>query len=124
MAMSIAESVIIAAGTAIAPNGSEAVPVAAGTGATIGPFADYANSFAFRVTNGSSAPTVALTIAFYGVAGARLYEVGRYTHDTSNSSAFTGAIPCPPGFAYFTARAFGNATNPVTVEVFLERQVP
>jgi hypothetical protein len=124
MAMTIQEAVIIAAGTVIAPGGTEAVPVAAGAPAAVGPFADYANSFAYRITNGGTAPGSPLTIVFYGVAGGRLYEIDRVSGDSITNSTFHGVIPCPPGFASFTARTFGNSSQNVTAEVYLERQVP
>jgi hypothetical protein len=123
MAMTIAEATIIAS-TSIPANGTEAAPVTAGNGATVGPFADYGNSFAFRVSNGASAPGSPLTVVFYGVSGSRLYEIDRYTHDTTASSVVSGAVPCPPGFGTFTAKAFGNTSQLVTAEVYLERQVP
>lgn len=123
MAMTITETSIIAAGTSIAAGGTEASPVAAGAPSTVGPFADYACSFAYRINNGT-APGTPLTLVFHGVAGGRLYEIGRIAGDTVLNSTFSGAVPCPAGFSSFTARAFGNTTNAVTVEVFLERQVP
>ena len=123
MALNNQESTIIAAETSVAPGGSEAAPNAAGTGATVGPFTDYADTFAYRITN-ATAPSTAITIAFYGVVGSRLYEVARVSGDTIANSFFSGTIPCPPGFSSFTARAFGNATSAVTVEVYLERQAP
>ena len=124
MAMTIAEATIIAAGTAIAPSGTESAPVPAGIGQTVGPFADYAASFAYRITNSNGALGAAATIVFYASAGGRLYEVDRVTGDTGAGSISHGTIPYPSGFAYATAKVFGNQTNPVTVEVYLERQVP
>ena len=124
MAMTTAEATIIAAGTSIAPGGTESSPVPAGVGATVGPFADYAATFAYRITNSGGALGAAATIVFYVSAGSRLYEVDRVTGDTAAASITYGTIPCPPGFAYATAKAFGNQTNAVTVEVYLERQVP
>jgi hypothetical protein len=124
MAYSIQEAPIIAAGTAIAPGGTEAAPVAAGAPAAVGPFADYADSFAYRITNGGTAPGSPLTIVFYGVASGRLYEIDRVSGDSVANSTFAGAIPCPPGFGSFTAKAFGNSSQNVMAEVYLERQVP
>jgi hypothetical protein len=133
MAMTLAEVTIIAASTAIAPGGTEASPVAAGTGGIVGPFADYANAFSYRITNGASAPGVALTIVFYGVrSDGTLEEIDRVSGTTNSSTTEvsngvlppSGVIPCPPGFAKFTARAFANTTNAVGAEVFLHRQVP
>jgi hypothetical protein len=124
MAMTVAEATIIAAGTSIAAGGTEASPVAAGIGATVGPYADYGCSFAYRITNGASAPGAPMTMVFYGVAGGRLYEVARVAGDTVANSSYSGAIACPPGFPSYTAKSFGNTTNAVTGEVYLERQVP
>ena len=124
MAMTTAEATIISAGTVIAAGGTEASPVAAGVGQTVGPFADYAATFAYRITNSGGSLGVGTTIVFYASAGGRMYEVDRVTGDTVAGSTLSGTIPCPPGFAYATAKVFGNQTNTVTVEVFLERQVP
>ena len=124
MAMTIAEASIIPAATAIAPGGTEASPVAGGGGTTVGPFADYANSFAYRIANGTTPPGSPLTIVFYGVASGRLYEIDRVSGDSIASSVSSGVIPCPAGFAYFTVKAFGNTSQNVSTEVFLERQVP
>jgi len=124
MAMSIAEATIIAAGTVIAPGGTESSPVAAGVGQIVGPFADYAASFAYRITNTGGALGAAPTIVFYVIVGSRLYEVDRASGDAVAGSISHGVIPCPPGFPSATAKVFGNQTNAVTVEVYLERQVP
>lgn len=124
MVMTTAEATIIAAGTVIAPGGTEATPVSAGVGQTVGPFADYAATFAYRITNSGGSLGAGATIVFYVSAGGRLYEVDRVTGDIAAGSALPGTIPCPPGFPYATAKVFGNQTNAVTVEVFLERQVP
>ena len=124
MAMTTAEATIIAAGTVIAPGGTEATPVSAGVGQTVGPFADYAATFAYRITNSGGSLGAGATIVFYVSAGGRLYEVDRVTGDIAAGSVQAGTIPCPPGFAYATAKVFGNQTNSVAVEVFLERQVP
>jgi hypothetical protein len=124
MAMTLAEASIIAAGTVIAAGGTEATPFAAGVGNTVGPFADYAASFAYRLTNSGGALGAPATIVFYVSAGGRLYEVDRVSIDTNSGSNISGTIPCPPGFPYATAKVFGNTTNAVTAEVYLERQVP
>jgi hypothetical protein len=124
MAMTIAEAIIFAAGTVVPQNGTEAAPVTAGVGNVVGPFADYANTFAYRITNSGSAPTSPLTIVFYGVVGTRLYEIDRVFGDVAQNSSFNGTVACRPGFGSYTAKAFGNQTNSVTVEVYLERQVP
>ena len=128
MAMTINEATIIAAGTSIPFGYAESAPSSSGTGAVVGPFADYADTFTYRITNGSTAPGSPVTIVFYGVVGtgasARLYEIDRVSGDAVASSTFAGSIPCHPGYAYFTARAFGNTSQNVTVEVFLERQTP
>jgi hypothetical protein len=124
MAMTIQEVAIIAAGTSIAPGGTEVSPLAAGAPAAVGPFVDYADSFTYRITNGATAPGSPLMIVFYGVAGGRLYEVDRVAGDSVASSTFSGAIACPPGFGSFAVKAFGNTSQAVTVEVYLERQVP
>lgn len=124
MAMTLAEATIIAAGTLIAAGGVEATPVAAGVGNTVGPFADYAASFAFRLANSAGALGAPATIVFYVSAGGRMYEVDRVSGDMVSGSSISGSIPCPPGYPYATAKVFGNTTNAVTAEVYLERQVP
>lgn len=123
MPMTTAEAIIIAAGTAVAPGGTEAQPVAAGIGVSVGPFADYAASFAYRLTN-SGALGAAPTIVFYGVIADRLYEVDRVTGDMLSGSVTSGVVPFPAGFPSATAKVFGNQTNQVVAEVYLERQVP
>lgn len=133
MAMTIAEATIIAAGTSIPFGASaattEAAPASAGVGDIVGPFADYGNTFSYRITNGSIAPGTALTIVFYGrTAGGRWYEIDRVSGDVVAGSAAivppSGTIPCPVGYVYFTAKAFGNTSQNVTAEVYLARQVP
>ena len=126
MAMTINEAAIIPAGTAI-PFGAytEDAPHANGRGAEVGPFTDYANTFAYRITNGATAPGSPVTVVFYAIGGnGRLYEVDRVTGDAVANSKYSGLIPCPAGFAKFTAKAFGNTSQDVMVEVFLGRQVP
>lgn len=124
MAMTIAEATIIAAGTSIPFGSAETAPPPAGVGATVGPFTDYADSFVYRIINGATAPGAPVVIVFYGVSSGRLYEIDRVTGNSVIDSTFSGAIPCPPGFGQFTAKAFGNTSQNVTVEVYLERQVP
>lgn len=128
MAMSIQEASILAAGTSIPYGTTETTVSTAGAGSVVGPFTDYGDSFAWRITNGSNAPGSPVTIVFYGVVGTganqRLYEIDRVSGDTVAGSSPSGSIMCPPGFSYFTAKAFGNTSQNVTVEVFLERQVP
>jgi hypothetical protein len=130
MAMTIAEATIIPAGTVI-PFGSytEAAPAPAGVGAVVGPFADYADTFVYRITNGSTAPGSPIVIVFYALtAGGRWYEVDRVSGDVVAGSTGvvppSGTIPCPAGCVSFTAKAFGNTSQNVTVEVYLARQVP
>ena len=124
MAMTIAEATIIAANTSIAAGGTEATPVAAGVGLTVGPFTDYSASFAYRLTNSAGALGAPATIVFYAVVGGRLYEVDRVTGTTGAGDVSSGTVPCPPGFPSATAKVFGNQTNAVVAEVYLERQVP
>jgi hypothetical protein len=129
MAMTIAEASILAAGTSVmfgatAATYTEAAPHSSGVGAIVGPFADYGDTFAYRITNGGLAPGAPIIIVFYGVANGRLYEIDRVSGDVAVNSTTSGSIPCPPGFSQFTAKAFGNTSQNVTVEVFLERQVP
>lgn len=127
MAMTNAEATIIAAGTAVAAGGTEVAPPTNGTGAVVGPFVDYGDTFSYRITNGASAPvTTPMTIVFYGsnVASGRWTEIARVAGDLVASSKYSGAIPCPVGFNYFYAVAYGAGTNGATVEVYLERQVP
>lgn len=130
MPMTIAEATIIAAGTVI-PFGSytEAAPAPAGAGAVVGPFADYGNTFSYRITNGATAPGAPVVIVFYGITAAgRWYEIDRVSGDVVAASASvvppSGTIPCPVGYVSFTAKAFGNTSQNVTVEVYLARQVP
>jgi hypothetical protein len=124
MAMTTAEATIIASGTLIAAGGIEATPVAAGVGQTVGPFADYAASFAYRLANSSGAVGAPATIVFYVSVGGRVYEVDRVSNTMGSGDTINGTIPCPPGYPYATAKVFGNMTNGVTAEVYLERQVP
>jgi hypothetical protein len=124
MAFGIQETPIFPVGSLVQPGGTEAAPHPSGLGPVVGPFADYAATFAYRITNGANAPGSGLTLVFYGVSGDRMYEIDRVYGDTStNSGPPPGVIPCPAGFAQFTARAFGNTVSPVGVEVYLERQV-
>ena len=128
--MTIAEATNIAAGTAI-PFGSytEAAPAPAGMGAIVGPFADYGDTFSYRITNGSTAPGTPIVIVFYGMTtGGRWYEIDRVSGDVvAGSGAIvppSGTIPCPAGYVSFTAKAFGNSSQNVAIEVYLARQVP
>lgn len=127
MALTNAEATIIAAGTAVAAGGTEAAPPTNGTGTVVGPFVDYGDTFSWRITNGASAPvSTPLTIKFYAsnVASGRWTEIAAMGGDLAANSMYSGAIPCPVGFNYFTAKAFGAGTNGATAEVYLERQVP
>ena len=127
MAMTNAEATIIAAGTAVSAGGTEAAPPTNGTGAVVGPFVDYADTFSVRITNGASAPvTSPMTLKLYAsnVASGRWTEIAAIGGDLVANSITSAAIPCPAGFNYFMAKAFGAGTNGATVEVYLERQVP
>lgn len=127
MAMTNAESTIIAAGTAVAAGGTEAAPPTNGTGAVVGPFVDFGDTFSVRITNGASPPvTSGMTVKVYAssVSSGRWTEIGSVTGDLIANSVISVPVQCPPGFNYFTAKAFGAGTNGATVEAYLERQVP
>jgi hypothetical protein len=123
--MNLQEATILAAGTVIPFGGTEAAPNVAGVGATVGPFADYTVSFSYRITNGATPPGTGVTLIFYGVSAAgRLYELDRVTGSVIASDSQSGSITVTGAYPSYTAKAFGNTSQNVTVEVYLARQVP
>jgi hypothetical protein len=119
MAITKSNKVIIAAGTSCAAGTTKASPGVTGTAYDCTTY--YGGELTWRITNGSSAPTVACTIQFQiSPDNSTWYDYYAVAGDVTASSAYSGAFILDRGAMYVRAIAYGNATNAVTVEAALQ----
>jgi hypothetical protein len=120
--MAITKSAVtILASVSIAAGGTKTSPSTGGTGSSVNTSAYYGGELTYKITNGGSAPGVALSLTFQashdGTAWYDYYTVGG---DTTASSITSGSIALDEGVMYVRAIAYGNTTNAVTVEAYLQ----
>lgn len=110
--------VAVLAAQSVAAGSTKAAPGL--TGPTVDCRTYYGGELTFKITNGT-APGVGLTIGFQvshdGVIWA---DYSSSTGDTVLNGGGSGAILLDRGVMYLRAVAYGNTTNAVTVEAYLQ----
>lgn len=114
-------AVTVLASASIAAGGTKASPVTAGIGASVNCAAYYGGELTWKITNGASAPGVAANLTFQvshdGTNWCDYYTVGG---DTTASGVNSGSILLDRGVMHLRAIAYGNTTNAVTAEAYLQ----
>jgi hypothetical protein len=120
MAISKVNKVLIAAGTS-SPAGTTSKTAPAYTGSSVDCTGMYGGELTYRITNGSSAPTVACSITFQiSPDGTNWFDYYTIGGDTSGSTMYSGSVILDRGVMMLRAIAWGNQTNAVTVEAALQ----
>jgi hypothetical protein len=111
--------VIIAAGTSSAPGATtKTAPSVTGTAIDCNTF--YGGELNYRITNGT-APNPAVTLTFQvSPDNAVWYDYYTVGGDTTTGTTYSGSIALDRGVMWVRAIAYGNQTNPVTVEATLQ----
>lgn len=113
-------AVTVLASVSVPTGGTKAAPNAAGVGATVDCRAYYGGELTYKITNGT-APGVALSLTFQvSHDGANWSDYYTVAGDTTASSINSGSIQLDRGVMYLRAIAYGNTTNAVTVEAYLQ----
>lgn len=118
--MAIAKSAVaVLASTSVAAGSSKTSPGAAGS--AIDCRAYYGGELTWKITNGTSAPGVALSLTFQvSHDGTNWYDYYTVAGDITASSINSSSIQLDRGVMYLRAIAYGNTTNAVTVESNLQ----
>ena len=112
-AVTILASVAVAAGSTKASPGQ--------TGTSVNCTAYHGGEIGWKATNGSSAPAAPVSITLQvSHDGTAWYDYYTITGDTAASGVTSGAVLLDRGVMYLRAIAYGNTTNPVTVELYLQ----
>jgi hypothetical protein len=112
-------AVAVLASTIVAAGSSKASPGLAGSAVDCRSY--YGGELTWKITNGASAPGVALSLTFQASHdGTNWYDYYTVAGDTTASSTNSGAIQLDRGVMYARAIAYGNTTNGVTVEANLQ----
>lgn len=114
-------AVTVLASVSVPAGGTKASPNAAGIGVTVDTRAYYGGELTYKITNGGSAPGVALSLTFQvSHDGTNWCDYLTVAGDTTASSINSGAIQLDRGVMYARVIAYANTTNPVTVEAVLQ----
>jgi hypothetical protein len=114
-------AVAVLASVSVPAGGTKASPQAAGTGAAVDCRAHYGGELTYKLTNTSSAPTVAPSVTFQASPdGTNWFDYYTAGGDTTASSVNTGSIQLDRGVMYVRVIVYGNATNAVTAEAGLQ----
>lgn len=118
--MAITKSAVtVLASTSVSAGSTKASPGA--TGSSIDCRSYYGGELTYKITNGGSAPGVALSLTFQSSHdGTNWYDYQTVAGDTTASSVNSGSIFLDQGVMYVRAIAYGNTTNSVTVEANLQ----
>ena len=113
-------SVLVLTSTSGAAGTTKAAPGA--TGAWINTTTYYGGDLGYTITNGASAPGVAMTVLFQTSPdnGTTVFDYYPISGETVASSVTTGNIWLDQGVMYVRAIAYGNTTNAVTVAANLQ----
>jgi len=104
------------------PAGTAASTPIAGAAVDVRTFAG--GEWAYKITNGASAPTVAATLVLQtSHDGAKWYDYFTIGGASGASGVSSGSVKMSEGVMYARAIAYGNATNAVTVESYLQARV-
>jgi hypothetical protein len=81
----------------------------------------YGGDLVYKITNGATAPTVAISITFQtSMDGTNWYDYYTASGDTVNSSIYSSTIQLDVGVMYVRIIAYANTVQPVTVEAYLQ----
>lgn len=118
--MAITKSaVVVLASTSASAGSTKASPGA--TGSAIDCRTYYGGELTYKITNGGSAPGVALSLTFQASPdGTAWFDYYTVAGDTTASSVNSGALQLDRGVMYVRAIGYGNTTNAVTVEAGLQ----
>jgi hypothetical protein len=115
------QPVIILAATNVNAGTTPASPVA-GPAVDVRAFAG--GEWGYKITNGSSAPTVACTLVLQtSHDGANWFDYYAVAGNTAASGVVSGSVAMTRGVMYARTIAFGNVTNAATVESALQAVV-
>ena len=115
------QPVTILAATNVPDATTAAAPVA-GAAADVRAFAG--GEWAYKITNGASAPTVPCTLVLQtSHDGANWYDYFVAGGPTGASGVSSGSIGMSAGVMFARVIAYGNVTNAVTVESYLQARV-
>lgn len=115
------QAVSILAATSVLAGATAASPV---TGAAVDVRAFAGGEWGYRITNGSSAPTVGCTIVLQvSPDGVNWFDFYNVSGNTAASGGGNGTVTMTRGVMYARMIAYGNTTNPVTVESSLQAVV-
>ncbi|WP_306393356.1 hypothetical protein [Telluria beijingensis] len=104
------------------PAGTTAAAPVAGGAVDVRAFAG--GEWAYKITNGSSAPTVPATLVLQtSHDGANWYDYFTVGGTTVASGVSSGSVAMSAGVMYIRVIAYGNATTAVTVESYLQARV-
>lgn len=117
------QAVTILAPTNVPPGTTQAVPVA-GSPVNLQVLQVAGGEWAYKITNGASAPTVACTMVLQtSHDGSNWYDYFTIGGASGASGVSSGSVKMSEGVMYARAIAYGNATNAVTVESYLQAKV-
>jgi hypothetical protein len=118
--MAIAKSAVaVLASQSVAAGSTKAAPAV--TGAAVDCRANYGGELTWKITNGASAPGASGIITFQASHdGTNWFDYHTVGGDTVASSVNSGSALLDRGVMYLRAIAYGNTTNPVTVEAQLQ----
>ena len=115
------QAVTILAPTNVPAGTTAAAPVAGGA---VDVRALAGGEWAYKITNGASAPTVPCTLVLQtSHDGAKWYDYFTIGGASGSSGISSGSVTMGAGVMYARAIAYGNATNAVTVESYLQAKV-
>jgi hypothetical protein len=113
-AVTVQASVSVAAGSTKASPGQ--------VGSSIDCRTYYGGELTYKITNGASAPGVALSLTFQvsDDGATKWYDYQTVAGDIVASSITSGSIVLDRGVMYARVIAYGNTTNAVTFESYLQ----
>jgi hypothetical protein len=119
MALTKTPVTVLASGTSAAAGSTKAAP-GADSGA-IDVRGHYGSLLGWKITNGASAPGVAPTLTIQVSHDAsKWYDYWNVGGDTVASSVNSNAIAIERAVMYVRVIVYGNTTNAVTVEAYLQ----
>lgn len=114
-------AVTVLASVPVPAGGTKASPNAAGIGAAVDCRSNYGGQLTWKITNGSSAPGVALSITFQISAdGANWVDYHTVAGNTAANGVESNSLTLERGVMYARVIAYGNTTNAVTAEAGLQ----
>ncbi|ALK96985.1 hypothetical protein AB595_04755 [Massilia sp. WF1] len=118
--MAITKTPVVILASALSPAGTSKTAPGL-TGGAIDCRSYYGGELTWKITNGASAPGVALSLTFQvSHDGANWYDYFTVAGDTTASSVNSGSVQLDRGVMYARAIAYGNTTNGVTAETNLQ----